>query len=54
LRNIARGVVMRSFNTKRKAEEVLAEELILASEDNPQSFAVSKKLEIERIAKAAR
>jgi small subunit ribosomal protein S7 len=54
LRNIARGVVIRSFNTKRKAEEVLAEELILASEDNPQSFAVSKKLEIERIAKAAR
>ena len=54
LRNIARGVVIRSFNTKKKAEEVLAEELILASEDNPQSFAISRKLEIERIAKAAR
>ena len=54
LRNMGRAVVMRSFDNKKSAEQALAEEIILASKNEPQSHAVSRKIEIERIAKSSR
>ncbi len=54
LRNIARAVAIKSFDTKKTAEEALAEELILASKNEPSSNAIAKKIEVERIAKSSR
>lgn len=54
LRNIARAVAIKSFKSKKSAEQALAEELILASKNEPASNAISKKNEVERIAKSSR
>ena len=54
LRNIALATIMRSFNKKISFAESLAEELILASQNKLESYAVRRKNEIERIAKSAR
>ena len=54
LRNIVEGVYKKSFNNILSAEEILARELIDAADNKPSSSAVSKMLEIERIALSAR
>ncbi|KQM12388.1 30S ribosomal protein S7 [Methanomassiliicoccales archaeon RumEn M1] len=54
LRNIARGTVDASFKNKKSAEECLADELILASKGDMNSFSVAKKEELERVAQSAR
>ncbi len=54
LKHIALAAFYKSFNNKTPVEEALAEELILASKNDPQSFAISRREEIERIAKASR
>ncbi len=54
LRNIARGTVDASFKNKKSAEECLADELILASKGDMNSFSVPKKEELERVAQSAR
>jgi len=54
LRNIALGASLKTFKTKKKFHETLAEEIILASKGEMASFSVNKKEEIERIAKSAR
>jgi small subunit ribosomal protein S7 len=54
LRNIGKAFVIRSFDNKKKAAEALAEELILASNNDAQSHAVAKKIDIERMAKGSR
>lgn len=54
IKNIALGASVRTFKTKKKFYETLAEEIILASKGEMSSFAVNKKEEIERIAKSAR
>ncbi len=54
LKNIALAAFYKSFNNPRPVHEVLAEELILAAKNDPQSFAVSRREEIERIARASR
>lgn len=54
LRNIAAGAYAASFNNKKPIEECLAEEIILAANNDTKSFAVAQKEEIERIAKGAR
>ncbi len=54
LKNIALGAFYKSFNNPKPLYEVLAEEIMLAANNDPQSFAVSRKEEIERIAKASR
>ncbi len=54
LRNIGRAVAIRSFDNKKSAEEALAEELILAANNDSQSYAISRKIEVERIAKSSR
>ncbi|MDI3507209.1 30S ribosomal protein S7 [Methanoculleus receptaculi] len=54
LRFITDGVYQASHKKKKSVSEALAEELIAAANGDTRSYAVSKKEERERIAKAAR
>ena len=54
LRNISKGSVNSSFKNTKPIEQCLAEELILASKGDMNSFSVAKKEEIERVASSAR
>ncbi|MEA2054115.1 MAG: 30S ribosomal protein S7 [Candidatus Thermoplasmatota archaeon] len=54
LRNICRGAISSTTGSKKRIEACLADEIIKAYKDDPSSFAVSKKGEMERIAKSAR
>jgi len=54
LRYIALGASLKAFNSKKSFSQALAEEIILASNYDMKSIAVSKREEIERIAKSAR
>ena len=52
IRNICIGAIQTS-KKQRSIENALSKELMLASEANPDSYAVGKKEEIERQAEAA-
>lgn len=54
LRNITRGTMAASFKKKRNFSEALADELILAANNDAKSHAVARKEETERIAMSAR
>lgn len=54
LRNITRGAIQSSFKNTKPIQECLADELILASKNDMNSFSVSKKEEAERVASSAR
>ena len=54
LRYFVQGAMTKSFNNKKTFAEALAEEIANAFYRNPASFAVSKKLELERQAEASR
>ena len=54
LKNLAAGSFAASFSNKKPIEECLAEELIMAANNDTKSFAVARKEEAERIAKGAR
>ncbi len=54
LRNICKGAVKSSHKNKKSAEDCLASELMMAAKADINSFAVSKKEEIERVAASAR
>ena len=54
LRHLVSGIYSKSFNSKKKASDAIADELIAAAELNPVSFAISKKNEMERQADASR
>jgi small subunit ribosomal protein S7 len=54
LRFITDGVYQASHKKKKSVSEALAEELIAAANGDTRSYALSKKEERERIAKAAR
>lgn len=54
LRFITDGVLQASHKKKKSVSEALAEELIAAANGDTRSYAVSKREERERIAKAAR
>jgi small subunit ribosomal protein S7 len=54
LRNIALAAIMKAFGNKKTISEALAEEIILASSNDPNSYAIKRKDEIERIARSAR
>ncbi len=54
LRNICKGAMKSSHKNKKRMEVCLAEEIILASKADMNSFAISKKEEMERIAASAR
>ncbi len=54
LKNIILGASDKTFRSKTTFPKALADELILASNADVKSFSVTKKEEIERIAKSAR
>jgi len=54
LRNIVHGAYDKSFNKKTKIGEALAQEILLASQGNMESFSMSKKNESEKQADSAR
>ncbi|MEM2237377.1 MAG: 30S ribosomal protein S7 [Candidatus Caldarchaeum sp.] len=54
LRNIAQAARENSFRSRRTIDECLAEEIILAAEKDSKSFAIKKKIELERVALASR
>jgi len=54
LRNLCKGILKASHKNKKRLEMCVAEELIAAAENNMNSFGVSKKEELERVAASAR
>ncbi len=54
LKNIALAALIGAFKNRRPLAEALANELILASNNSPESYAIKKRVEGERIAKRAR
>ena len=50
---LTRGTLQSAFKNKKSVAECLANELIFASEEDTRSFALQKKEEKERVAKAA-
>jgi small subunit ribosomal protein S7 len=54
LRHISDGARQASANSPRSIDECLAEELIMAGNNDMKSFAVAKRNEIERVAQASR
>ncbi len=54
IRHLVRGGRQKSFNTPKKLPESLAGELISASNDSLNSYAIQKKADTERIAENAR
>ncbi len=54
LKNIVLGAFYRSFNSKTSFPQALAEEIILAANNDPKSYAISRKEDVERIAEASR
>ncbi len=54
LRNITKGAIESSFKNTKTIEDCLADELILASKNDMNSYSVAKKEEVERVAASAR
>ncbi len=54
LKNIVRGSQDKAFGKKIKMYEAIANEIIAASNNSTESFAISKKSEIEKMADSAR
>ena len=54
IRNICQGSINASHKNKRSMESCLADELIKASKNDPASFAIAKKNDLERVARSAR
>ena len=54
LRNIVHGASDKAFNKKKSIAEALASEILLASQNSPESFAVQKRYETEKQADSAR
>jgi len=54
LRNIVHGASDKAFNKKKNIVQGLADEIVMASEDNQESFAIKKKREAEAQADSAR
>ena len=54
LKLMVQGSYQKSFNSKKSIEQCLANEIMAAANLSPDSFAISKKLEVERQADASR
>jgi small subunit ribosomal protein S7 len=54
LKNIALAAITGSFKNRKRLAEALANELILASTKNPESYAIKKRVDAERMARSAR
>jgi small subunit ribosomal protein S7 len=54
LRNVAMATIISAFKSKKTLAQALADELVLASDMNINSYAVKRKNEIERMARSAK
>ncbi|MFH1257878.1 MAG: 30S ribosomal protein S7 [Candidatus Micrarchaeota archaeon] len=54
LRNIVLAAISSAFDKKLTLEEALVNEIVLAANNDPMSFSVKRKNEVERIARSAR
>ena len=54
LRNVAIAAIVGAFKKKRKIDEALADELVLAANNDVNSYATKRKNEIERMARSAK
>jgi len=54
LRNICKGAVKSSHKNRKSISKCLADELIMASKNDMNSFAINKKEDTERVAASAR
>ena len=54
LRFLTEGARAKAFKSEKPLEEALAEEIVAAANDDPKSYAIQKKEEIERIALSSR
>lgn len=54
LKHLTEGARLKAFNNPTPIEEALAEEIILAANNDPKSYAIQRKDEIERIALSSR
>jgi small subunit ribosomal protein S7 len=54
MRNLCKGSVKSSHKSRKNIANCLAEEMILASKNDMNSFAINKKEDIERVAASAR
>jgi small subunit ribosomal protein S7 len=54
LRHVALAGLMSAFKNRKTLSEALANEIMLAASNSPDSYAVKKRVEAERIAKRAR
>ncbi len=54
IKNIALAALIGAFKNRRTLADALANELILAANNSPDSYAIKKRVEGERIAKRAR
>jgi small subunit ribosomal protein S7 len=54
LRNIALAAIISAFDKKETLAEALAKEIILAANNDSNSYAIKRRDEIERIARSAR
>lgn len=54
LRNIATAAIIGAFSSRKTIAQALANELILASKNDVNSYAVKRKNEIERMARSAK
>lgn len=54
LKNIADGAKSASFRSQKSIEECLADEILAAASNDPKSYAIARKEEVERIALSSR
>lgn len=54
LKYLTEGARLKAFNNPTPIEEALADEIILAASNDPKSYAIQRKEEIERIALSSR
>lgn len=54
LKNIALASLIGAFRKKKRLSDALADELMQASQNMPESYAIKKRIESERIARRAR
>jgi small subunit ribosomal protein S7 len=54
LNNLALAAILGAFKNRRSLSDALANEIILAANNDPNSFAIKKRIEAERMARSAR
>jgi len=54
LRNICQGALNASHKNKKSIESCIADEIVKASKNDPASFSIAKKNDLERVARSAR